>query len=451
MYYPSIERIDKGGGSSVLSAIYKVRGLFSDVLMLSLPEPQGALARAILLGIRDGISDSLMESFSHTGTAHLLAISGLHLSIIIGMCMSMGAAIFGRRYSIHILLTFLILWLYVIFAGMRPPIVRGAIMGSMYLSAQYLGRQRSGTTALCFAAAVMIGFEPLVLWNASFQLSFLAMAGLIFIAAPLRSFARTYLNADSETALPLRKLGVFIIDTIAVTVSAILATWPVIAYHFGLISFVGLPATFFALPALPFIIVLSLLVCIAGITIPLAGPILALPVWFFLSYLLFIIAAYNSIPFASSDTGAIGIWPIFGYYAFLFAVILVLRYHPTLRQLFTRLMKVLQHQQQRLRTIKISSRWRLLPVPILMVTILVWGAVLSGPDGKLHVSILNIGQGDAILIQTPAGQNILIDGGPSPTAINMELGKKLPFYTRKLDMVIVTQPHADHTPVLWKY
>ena len=86
---------------------------------------------------------------------------------------------------------------------------------------------------------------------------------------------------------------------------------------------------------------------------------------------------------------------------------------------------------------------------------MVWIAILNMPDDKLHVSILDVGQGDAILIQTPNHQNILIDGGPSPQAINIELGKKLAFWDRTIDLVVLTQPQADHVSglieVLRKY
>ena len=87
-------------------------------------------------------------------------------------------------------------------------------------------------------------------------------------------------------------------------------------------------------------------------------------------------------------------------------------------------------------------KWLILP--LLLVTILVWAVVLTTPDDNLHVTFLNVGQGDAILIQTPDYQNILVDGGPSPQAISLELGRKLPFWDRTVDLMVSTQPHADH-------
>ncbi len=81
---------------------------------------------------------------------------------------------------------------------------------------------------------------------------------------------------------------------------------------------------------------------------------------------------------------------------------------------------------------------------LLLVSILIWAAVLTMPDDKLHVSFLDVGQGDAILIQTPGHQNILIDGGPDPQKIILELSKKLPFWDRTIDLMVSTQPQADH-------
>jgi competence protein ComEC len=89
-----------------------------------------------------------------------------------------------------------------------------------------------------------------------------------------------------------------------------------------------------------------------------------------------------------------------------------------------------------------SRKWLILP--FLIVAILVWSVALTTPDDKLHVSFLDVGQGDSILIQTPNGQDILIDGGPDPQKINLELSKKLPFWDRTIDLVVCTQPHADH-------
>jgi len=81
---------------------------------------------------------------------------------------------------------------------------------------------------------------------------------------------------------------------------------------------------------------------------------------------------------------------------------------------------------------------------LLLINGLVWAVVFNIPDERLHVSILDVGQGDSILIQTPERQKILIDGGPGPSSLELALGRKLPFWDKRIDLVIFTQPQADH-------
>ncbi len=179
--YPQMEILDSGEGSKPLQWVYSLRNRLSQNLATILPEPQASLAQGITLGIRGNIPSQVKDDFSRSGTAHLLAISGLHLSIIAGILLSFGMWLFGKRHYLYIWLALGIIWLYALITGMHPPVVRGAIMASLFLAAELLGRQRSAFTALAFAAAVMIGISPQILWDASFQLSFLAMSGLIFI------------------------------------------------------------------------------------------------------------------------------------------------------------------------------------------------------------------------------------------------------------------------------
>jgi competence protein ComEC len=453
--YPAIEILETGKGFKPLAWIYSLRNRLSQSLSLALPEPQASLAQGILLGLRGNIPYSLQEAFSRTGTAHLLAISGIHLSIIIGILLSAAIWLFGRRHSIYIWIAFLAIWLYALVTGMHPPVVRGAVMGSMFLLAEYLGRQRSASTALAFAAAVMVGIEPQALWDASFQLSFLAMTGLIFLSPYFQTWTRKGVAATIGKEGTAASLCNFVADCFSVTLAAILATWPVIAYYFDVVSFVGLPATFFALLALPGIIITSALVAGVGLLAPFLAQILGWIAWLFLSYLLLVVQVFDALPFSSAKLSSIQIWQIWIYYASLVAIMAAINYRRKLVDFFHLIaskISPLVSRASRL-TSKFPKKWAI--SPLLIATILVCVAFLNMPDDKLHVSILDVGQGDAILIQTPNRQDILIDGGPSPQAIGLELGRKLPFWDRTIDLVILTQPQADHVAglieVLQKY
>jgi competence protein ComEC len=444
IYYPGVEVLDRGQGSKPLQWIYSLRERLSASLARALPEPQGSLAQAILLGLRGNIPDYLYEAFSRTGTAHLLAISGLHISIIIAMFLSLGILVFGRRRSIYIWLTLALTWLYALLAGMHPPIIRAAIMGSLFLIAEYLGRQRSAIIALAFAAAVMVGIQPHLLWSVSFQLSFLAMAGLVLLFPYFQAWGRKGVTAIFRNREALVTTGSMITDVFAASLAAIIAVWPLIAYNFGIVSLVALPATFFSLPALPFIIVTSALVAFVGLFALFAAQILGWLAWLFLSYLVFLVQGFDSLPHSSLEVASISTWHILGYYAILAGVIASLNHRKQLADFFSRLTSGIRKVAQGIPKPRLGFSTKWLILPLLVAAILVWSVALTTPDDKLHVSFLDVGQGDAILIQTPNGQNILIDGGPDPQKINLELSKKLPFWDRTIDLVVCTQPQADH-------
>jgi competence protein ComEC len=444
IYYPGVEVLDRGQGFKPLQWIYSLRERLSASLARALPEPQGSLAQAILLGLRGNIPDSLYETFSRTGAAHLLAISGLHISIIIAMFLSLGILVFGRRRSTYIWLTLAITWLYALLAGMHPPIIRAAIMGSLFLIAEYLGRQRSAIIALAFAAAVMVGVQPHLLWTVSFQLSFLAMAGLILLYPYFQAWGRKGIASLFGARERIAAAGGMITDGFAATLAAIVAVGPLIAYNFGVVSLVALPATFFSLPALPFIIVTAALVAFVGLLASLAAQILGWLAWLFLSYLILVVQGFDALPHSSLEVTTVSTWHIWGYYAILAGVIASLNHRKQLADFFSSLTSGIKKVAEGVPKPRLGFSTKWLILPLLVVAILVWSVALTTPDDKLHVSFLDVGQGDAILIQTPNGQDILIDGGPDPQKINLELSKKLPFWDRTIDLVICTQPHADH-------
>jgi len=317
IYYPKIEVLNRGKGFKPLQQLYSIKESLSNSLAKALPEPQGSLAQGILLGIRGNIPYSLNQAFSRTGTAHLLAISGLHIAIVIGIVLSLSILAFGRKRYIYIWLALTVIWLYTLLTGMRPPVIRAAIMGSLFLMAEFLGRQRSATTVLAFAAAVMVGIQPQILWSVSFQLSFLAMTGLILLCPYFQTWRGKGVTAIFRSREAIANIGNMVTDCFAVTLAALIAVWPLIAYNFGIVSLVALPASFFSLPALPAIIITTMLVAFTGLLAPLLAQILGWLAWLFLSYLLLVVQGFDALPLSSLEVSTIPIWLVWGYYILL--------------------------------------------------------------------------------------------------------------------------------------
>ncbi len=225
LFRPQVELLERGKG--FLAWLHHLRLGLSEALARALPEPQASLSQGVLLGLRGSIPQDLRDAFSRTGTAHILAISGLNVGILAGILLSFFAWALGRERPTYLVLALLGIWLYIFLSGLMPSAVRAGVMGSIFLMAEGLGRQRSGLVALAFAAALMAGLEPSLLEDISFQLSFLAMAGLVVLAPPFQALGR-------RTALPGS-----LVDGVAYSLGAILATWPLVARYFGIVSLVG--------------------------------------------------------------------------------------------------------------------------------------------------------------------------------------------------------------------
>ncbi|OGO18324.1 MAG: DNA internalization-related competence protein ComEC/Rec2 [Chloroflexi bacterium RBG_16_50_11] len=441
MYYPKIEVLDEGHGFPPLAGLYDLRANLAQTLAEVLPEPQAALAQGILLGMRGNIPPELNSDFTLSGTSHLLAISGLNIGIMAGILLSLGLWLFGRRHYLYVWLAFVIIWFYTVITGLNPPVVRSAIMASLFLFAEALGRQRSGMAALTFAAAVMVGISPYILGDASFQLSFLAMAGLIFIYPVLRDAGRRLITARLGDEGFLVSVVNVTIDSMSATLAAIIAVWPLIAHYFGIFSLAGPIATFLAMPVLPVIIILGSLTMLLGLASVAVSQVLGWLVWPFLSYMILVVSGLAAPSVSSIKVDSISPVFIVCYYAVFILLIWLHSRWKNIRSLMSGASGVMKAGVSIATGFSGKLKWAI--APLLVIAVLVSYTAATMPDDELRVSFLDVGQGDAILIQKGSRQ-ILIDGGPSPRSITLELSRQMPFWDRSIDLVVLTHPHQDH-------
>lgn len=430
--------VDDSAGIRLLrrSWLFSFRARLAGSLRAALAEPQASLAEGLLLGLRSRMSQELESDFARTGTSHLLAISGFNLAVIGGVVLAAAARLLGRRSPVYLAVTAAIVWMYSALTGMQPPVLRAAIMFSLLLGGLWLGRPGSGLAAVALAAAVMAGFNPDVLREASFQLSFAAVAGLTVIQPPLQRWGRRALP-DGHWAGPVARP---VFNGVAASLAAILGALPLLVYHFQSVSLVGLPATVAA----------SLLVTAAtmaaGLT-ALLGLFWAPAAWaagllasLFLMGIVATVEAFARLPWASVETGAAPAAAVWSCYLLMVGM-------AGRRQLRAAAAPVLAGARGLL--VRLTGlAWRLPRKRTAGVLVLVAGLVWAGfarlPGPQLQVSFLDVGQGDAVLIMTPAGQQVLIDGGPDPDVACQRLGGELPFWDKSLDLVVLTHCHDDH-------
>lgn len=438
---------EQGGGWR--GRVFELRGRMSENLEDALPDPQSAIGQALLLGKRGRLPDNLLEEFRSTGTAHLLAISGLHVGAMMMIALALAAGILGKR-SAYLLIPLAIIWFYVLISGSPPSAIRATIMGSVYLVALGLGRPRSILPALAFSAAAMTAHNPQVLQQISFQLSFGAMAG-IALALPLQERATTAIASWTagltfRGSLWLSLILRWIAASLIVSLGATIATWPLVAFNFDRIPILGILATALALPALPLILFGTLATSLFGMIHPAVGQLFGWITWVPLSYLIELVSRFPSLIVSGSWVGT---WLVWTWFVALGALLLLAggtAHLLTRGSLAGRLFK----QQAAggaapagVSGLGLSSF--LLAITLIATSILVWAQIFGGPDGKLHVYFFDVGQGDSALIVTPSGKQILVDGGPGFQSATAALAGRLPRGDRSLDMVVLTHLDSDHS------
>ena len=312
-------------------------------------------------------------------------------------------------------------------------------MGSVYLASLAFGRQRGSLAPIGCAAAVMVAVSPSVLFSVSFQLSFAAIAGIAAFSDVFGSALRTPIERRTGWRSALRTPLAAVADMLGLSLAATIATLPLIAFHFERVSTLGIPASVLTLPALPFLIVGSAGAALVGlISATLATPFGWLS-WGAGAYLSGVVTLLARLPGASVDIGNLAAAVVVIYYGVLLLAYFAM---PRMRNLLS----VRGQRSLPILSINVSSRpgmsmWLL--VPAAFVASLAWSQALTRDD-RLHVAFFDVGQGDAIFIETPHGRQVVVDGGADPLLMTRLLGERMRFNDRHIDIVAATHPHDDH-------
>ncbi len=423
-----IQVMEGNCGVALWSWLYSVRRKTRSIISNALSEPQASLLTGILLGSDEGISASLMDAFRTTNTAHIIAISGFNIAVVAGAIGWALSRLF-RRY-VAIAITCGLIGLYTILVGAEPPVMRATIMGVLGALAIILGRRAHGMTSLAAATWLMTLWDPFALWDASFQLSFLATWGLIGFAErgqqALASIAVRWFG-DSLVSRWVLRLGL----PLLVTLCAQLTTLPWMLKTFGGVSPLGFVVNSLVLPVQPLVVYLGGVMVVAGhLWSPLAR-VLSILVWVPLKYTVAMVELWAPTSARLSWSPTVSSAMIGSYYAFL----AVISWRWACRPI---------PAADTIGTAGPTSR-QVLAIGMAALAVLAVGIVAASlPDGRLHVTFLDVGQGDAILVRTPSGRIALIDGGPSPTALLTALGRHMPVWKPRLDVVLLTHSHDDH-------
>ena len=450
-------RVVGEGGARWRAAIYAARNRLADSIERAMPYPESALGQALLLGKRESLPAELVERFRGTGAAHLLAISGLHVGVLLALTVSAGAWLLGRQRPTYLVVAAVVIWLYALAAGASPSALRAAVMGTVYLAALALGRPSSVLPALALAAALMTAISPNLVRQVSFQLSFAAVGG---IALVLTVWDGNFGGWRSPSAGWGTRLLGWALSLSVVSAAATLATWPLVAATFGEVALLGVPVSLLAIPAMAPAVVATIVAAVGGLAY---GPLGELLGWIAVAPTAYLIGVVSAFPQWTVQADWAGRPLLAAWYGGLGLALLAAQPHRTrrwrravanlparLKLLFGRTPSAGSDE-----TAEETERPRIpLPSPYIALTgavalsiaaAILWFRVAGGPDGYLHVHFLDIGQGDSILVVTPSGRKALIDGGPDGDVVSQALADTLPGGDRSLDLVVMTHLDSDHS------
>ncbi|NLD43543.1 MAG: DUF4131 domain-containing protein [Chloroflexi bacterium] len=404
-----------------------------------LPNPEAGLLSGMLLGLDHTLPADLQEAFRRAGLTHIIVISGYNIGLVLTLFL-LGRHLVRRQVALSA--GVVAIGAYAQFVGTSPPVARAALMGIVFALGPLLGRRSHSLTALDFATLVMVAANPLTLWSVSFQLSLAATLGLLLMERRLAEhFAALAAGSDSAWRRAGRLLG----DGFLCTVVAQAATLPVIWHHFGELSVVSPLSNALVLWLQPALLVCGAAAALGGLAWLPLGRVLGWLAWPALRLTLLVVEWSGRLPWASASVPRLGTAWVWAIYAALALGVFLLERTRERRAAAPPAPEVppLPTAPRAAQPSATRPQWAGL-AGLGLLAVALWGAGIALPDGRTHVTFLDVGQGDAVLIRSPGGRTVLVDGGPDPTVLLARLGRALPFWQRSIDVVVATHADADH-------
>ena len=413
--------------------VERVQKPVRDLFKKHLDPRNDALFRALILGERQGIDPGLREPFNQTGLGHLLAVSGLHIGLVAWVAFFLFKWLLSRSYRLALsidirklaaILTCLPVIAYTLLAGFQISSQRAMIMILVFLGSLIAGREREVWSTLALAGLIILFLDPTALFSISFQLSFMAVIGILWLTPAFLNIFHYPDTAPNERVPMHRRLLTYFIGLACVSAAAILFLLPITCYYFHRISLISLPANLTTVPILGmWIIPLGLL---SAITLPFstgaADFFLQVGAWG-LNSMMEIIEFWARLPGSSIWMVTPNLYEILIFYGLIFFVFFFRR-----------------------------GRWAKIGLAVAVILTLsdigYWVCKVRF-NRDLEVTFLDVGKGNAALVSFPGGKKMLIDGGGFSRG-NFDVGKMVvaPFLWHskigRIDYLVLSHPQSDH-------
>jgi len=405
-----VEKMGTGGGNPWAGIALGIKQKLIEINRSTLAPDHAALVNGIVFGTRGDINQRTSEIFNETGVVHILSVSGLHVGLVAAGVLASLSLLGMQRGAFPVLTAVLLIYTFI--TGMGPAVVRSSIMAWITILGQRLGRDRDWATTLSASALIILFFSPRSLFDPGFQLSFAATWGILHFGRMIdiwlesRGMKRPWIRG-----------------AISVSLGAQIATLPLVAYYFNIVSLISIAANLLAVPLVGLILPLGF---VAGLVFLKASLVINYATAALLDLMMFIVGLIHSIPggvmyVASPSHSAMVVW-----YMALLAL-------PFLWKLVNK-----------------SNLFRFTAVFLLAGTLLLPLGVMGVNEG-IQVHVIDVGQGDSILVLFTNGKTMLVDAGGWKDEFEKGrgAGEVVAGYLRRigvtrLDILVLTHPHEDH-------
>lgn len=400
--------------------IADLRASVRERLASVLAERDAAVLFAILFGGYYGIPPVWIENFSVLGIIHILSVSGAHIAVLSGFVLIV-CRLLRLRGILQFIVVTSVICAYALMTGMTPPVIRAVVMGMATFGALAFHRQRDARNALSLVAVGMLAYEPALIYDIGYQLSFVSTTGIIYLAPKLEEC--------------MARLPRWMASGIGVTISAQLATVPFIVWYFHRISLSSVIANLTIVPFLEFAMVAGLVGLLVSCLWRWGGTVCLIGCGTLIGLAMEEVRLFAMMPFASVDVSEISLaWGI-GYYAVL---LWLFGYHPSV------LPSVM--------AVRNKLSWKRVGIVIACCMIVGCAYLVMPSEDKMRVHYLDVGQGNAALVETPNKRFILIDAGGrfgrGDGAYDAGARVVVPYLryagVKELDMMVLTHGHQDH-------
>jgi len=402
----------------------------------TMPEPAAAITREMVLGINGGQAPAVREAFAASGTAHLLSVSGLHVSFVYA------AIFFGLKYAL-LQLRFRVLGAfsggprpsklaaaggllavlgYACLVGSNLPTIRSTVMIATYVVAYLLDRDDDPWHTTALAALLILIVQPLSWFNIGFQLSFAGVLAILYAQRFLRPPAASIDTAPPDAGLGSRA-NTKLREALIISTFASLGTAPLVLYVFQRLPLIAPVANIVVLPFASIAVPLALLASFLAEIIPSLGGVLLSLTGLVVTAMYTLIAWFAAIPYAAPRLGTVAL------------PVIVMAYGTLVLMPYSRTSRL--------------ARGGIATGVVVIATWLTAPWLMPQRGEQLEVTFLDVGQGDASVIRFPRGSTMLIDGGGSYRD-DFDVGERVvaPFLwnqgVRRVDYVVATHPHPDH-------